>query len=304
MSCMPLSVSTRPNVINHVRRVVIQQVDLDTCLTALLLGVERGDHVVVVRERAEERDLADLGTYCIEAGGSGRVAEANFDHHDPVGPTEPACRQALAARPVVDPVVLVLVDYVAHRDVGALRQLGQARVFNLTALFSGMRLVVEDPVSQLWAGLGILQAVIADRLDPAGPMPDRPEWRAYASSKRALWRALETVTDRVKVFATVGGVRAGFVGTDVVGAIGQLHAMGCEVAIVYSQRFRTAPGQIGIPKYSIGGRDGLRVDGLLPTIAARETGWGGPAHGTIISSPRTGSRLEPLEVTEIVRRGL
>ncbi len=51
----PLSVPTRPSVILQVKRVIIQQVDLDTCLTALLLGVEHGDHLVVARERAEGR---------------------------------------------------------------------------------------------------------------------------------------------------------------------------------------------------------------------------------------------------------
>ncbi len=32
-----------------------------------------------------------------------------------------------------------------------------------------------------------------------------------------------------------------------------------------------------------------------------ESGWGGPAHGTIIASPRGGSRLDPEVVKRLVR---
>jgi hypothetical protein len=36
-------------------------------------------------------------------------------------------------------------------------------------------------------------------------------------------------------------------------------------------------------------------------LNALEPGWGGPAHGTIIASPRTGSSLEPTIVKRLVR---
>ncbi len=287
-------------------RVIVQQVDLDTCLAALIMGVQRGDEVIVVRGRAKECDLADPSTLCVEVGGAGRTAEQNFDHHEPGGPTDPACRQAygLSAKP--EPSLARLVDYVAAHDVDGVRPSGPRTpdVLNLSALFSGMRLVVREPVEQLFAGLDILRTIVEQEIDPAGAMPDRPEWRAYAAAKRAAWRALEDVRRTAEIFATAGGLRAGFVETDTIGALGELYAMDCEIAIAYSARFRPPSGGAEIAKYTIGGRDGRRVDALLPALGALEVGWGGPAHGTIVASPRMGTRLAPEQVKHIVQRCL
>lgn len=288
-------------------KVITQQVDLDTCLTALVMGVSTGDRIVVVRGRADEVDLADSQTLCIEAGGAGRVTERNFDHHDPGGPTEPACLQALKASGQANPALVALVDYVAAHDLGTSdHTLGARRddVLNLAALFSGMRLGVADPAAQLLAGLSILRAIVDERIDPAGPMPDRPEWRAYARAKRAMWRALDTVRERAEIFTTARGTRAGFLETDAVGAIGELYATDCEIAIAYSPRFLAAQGLPEIAKHTIGGRDGCRVDGLLALLNALEPGWGGPSHGTIVASPRAGSQLAPDRVKEVVREEL
>jgi len=76
-------------------KAIIQKVDLDTCLTALILGVDPlADEVIVVKGEAGEEELSDPAVVCIEAGGSGRSDLNNFDHHDPDRYFEPACRQA------------------------------------------------------------------------------------------------------------------------------------------------------------------------------------------------------------------
>ena len=52
-------------------RVVIRQADLDTCVTAFLLGVRDDDDIVVVDGQASIEDLANPQRVCIEAGSSG-----------------------------------------------------------------------------------------------------------------------------------------------------------------------------------------------------------------------------------------
>jgi hypothetical protein len=79
------------------RRVVIQKVDLDTALTAFILGVSEKDEIVVVRDKASPEDLADPEVICIECGGSGEVEKGNFDHHDTDQELPPACVQAFQA---------------------------------------------------------------------------------------------------------------------------------------------------------------------------------------------------------------
>jgi hypothetical protein len=87
--------------------------------------------------------------------------------------------------------------------------------------------------------------------------------------------------------------------TEVIGALGALYGRGCQIAIAYSPRFGNPP----VPKYTIAG-NGVRVDSLLQLLNEREAGWGGPAHGTIIGSPRVGSKLKPHEVKAIVQEHL
>lgn len=286
-------------------RVVIQQVDLDTCVTALVLGVSREDLVVVVRKRADQRDLDDPSVLCIEAGGSGRIAERNFDHHDADGPTAPACRQAFDAVRPGDPGLAALVDYAAAHDVTGCRRTGADESdtrLSLSSLFSGLRLAVRNPVDQFFAGLNLLRVLVGEGIDPGGSMPGRPEWREYVEAKRSVSRALEDARAHADTFATSSGLRAGYMESEVVGALGVVYGMDCDIAIAYSPRFRAPDGARSIPKYAIGGRNGVRVDHLLPLLNALEPGWGGPAHGTIIASPRDGSGLTPDVVKDIVTR--
>lgn len=283
-------------------RVVIQQVDLDTCLTALLKGVTAADDILVSgAEGATEEDLRDPSCLCIEAGGSGRVSENNFDHHTAEGPRDPACRQALETLPPQPPIVQSLVSYVEAHDLGAACH-GPADPLGLTlsALFSGMRLTTVGAQTQLLEGLSILNTVIAEGLNP-GELPQRPGWRRWVEAKRAEWEAARCAAAAAEIFNSVNGLRVGFLESDRIGALRELYALDCDMAIAYSPRYRNPAGGDPVRKYTIGGRDGRRVDGLLPALTALEHGWGGPAHGTIIASPRIGSQLTPEQVKSIVR---
>jgi hypothetical protein len=282
-------------------KVVIQQVDMDTALTAFLRGVTPADEIVAVKEQASPEDLADPNTLCIEAGESGQVDLNNFDHHNTDLPLPPACRQALAVSGRTEPALCRLVDYVAAIDEAGPTALGAAPGFpTLSDVFSGMRLSLKDPVAQLKAGLRIFATVLEEGLDPFGVMPERPEWQNWIEAKRREEEGLAQARAEAEIFVSCSGRKVGFLQTEYLGALGVLYELGCEVAVAYNPKFTPPSGGEPILKYTIGG-NGIRVDHLLLVLNALEPGWGGPAHGTIIASPRTGSRLTPKIVKELVR---
>lgn len=296
-------------------KVFIQQVDMDACLTALILGVSPDDEIVAVRSKAAPEDLADPEVLCIECGGSSRVELNDFDHHDTAEELPPACEQAFALKAsreskdsglrILDSRLERLVDYVALLDVSgpeALKRVsGLKGAFpTLSDVFSGMRLSVKDPREQLVKGMEILRLVLERGLDPFGLMPELPEWQGYLEAKWRNDAELKRAKARARIFTTKGGLKAGYLETSYFGALGVLYELGCQVAIAYSPRF----GHPSVKKYTIGG-NGIRVDSLLPLLNARDPGWGGPAHGTVIGSPREeGSRLQPEELIALVRKNL
>lgn len=293
-------------------RVLIQKVDLDTALTAVILDITEADDVEAVRDQADSEDLANPDVICIECGGSGQVDLQNFDHHDTDTPLPPACVQAYHLRgddpeATASSVLAELVDYVAVIDTEGPERLKQQASFEssrrfptLSDVFAGMLLCRKDPVSQLIAGMSILRIVLARGWDPFGRLPTEPEWQPYTEAKQANDRAIEKALATATFLETDAGRQAGFVETDVMGALGALYHHGCEVVIAYGPQFGTPP----TPKYTIAGND-VRVDGLLPALNEREPGWGGPAHGTILGSPRgRASQLSPREILEIVREHL
>jgi len=290
-----------------IRRVVIQKVDLDTVLTAFLLGVSENDEIVVVRDKASNEDLADSNVVCIECGGSGQTHLNNFDHHDTVEPLPSACVQAYRLRygPKDNGSLAHLVEYVSLLDtqgpeaLKARSKLPEGAFPMLSDVFSGMLLITKDPKEQLLHGIRICATVLEQRIDPFGLMPELPGWSAYLKAKRQNNAAIQKAITNAQFFETKSGLKAGFVETNVIGALGALYNLGCQIAIAYSPRFGNPP----VPKYTIAG-NGVRVDSLLPILNEKESSWGGPAQGTIIGSPRVGSKLKPHEVKAIVQEHL
>ena len=287
------------------RKVVIQKVDLDTALCAFLLGVGRGDEVVVVRDKAAPEDLANPEVLCIECGGSGEVEKGNFDHHDTEKPLPPACLQAFQYLSQKDLklsenlALRELVEYVAILDTQGPKALeeraGKPDFPTLSHVFSGMLLCTKDPKEQLFRGIEIFELVLERKISPFGKMPELLEWREYIAAKRESLEAVKKAVESAEFFQTRGGLRAAFVEAEVPGVLGALYEMGAQVVIAYCQKFGNPP----VPKYTIGG-NGVRVDGLKPYLAELEEGWGGPAHGTILGSPKGGSKLPPKKIKELV----
>ena len=90
--------------------------------------------------------------------------------------------------------------------------------------------------------------------------------RRGGAKTRRRRRALQ---DAVR-FATRAGRVAGFVETDRTGALGALYGFGCDIAVAFAPSFRPPSGGPAIRKFTIGGRNGLRVDGLLAPLTHLE----------------------------------
>lgn len=287
-------------------KIVVQKADLDTALTALICGVTEGTEIVVVRDKAGDEDLANPQVICIECGGSGQTELNNFDHHNTDHPLPSACVQAFQklGNPA-DASLQRLVEYVGLLDTQGPEQLkARSRLPKgafpvLSDVFSGMVLINHDPKAQLLQGIAILRKVLEDKTDPFGLMPQLPQWCDYLEAKRKNDEAIQRAVQGAKRFETRSGLKAGFVETDVIGALGALYGLGYVVVVAYARRFGHPP----VPKYTIAG-NGVRVDSLLPALNEREPGWGGPAHGTIIGSPRAGTSLKPEDVVSIVKECL
>lgn len=287
-------------------KIVIQKVDLDTTLTALFLAVSESDEIVVVRDKATNEDLANPDVICVECGGSGQVDLGNFDHHDTDQQLPSACIQALHIRDDQNHDLLkCLAEYVAILDIKgpealkAHSKLPKDAFPTLSDVFSGMLLVTREAKEQLLNGMAILKTVLEQQLDPFDLMPKLPGWCDYLEAKRKNNETIRVAVEGAKLFETKGGLKAGFVETTVIGALGELYKLGCVVAIAYSPKFGNPPA----PKHTVAG-NGVRVEALLTIFNKYESDWGGPAHGTIIGSPRTGSKLTPAQVMAIVRENL
>jgi len=311
------------------RKIVIgPKVDLDVCGCALirLLGgtFDALDEVsmenlfpnipveVVSQGQASPADLDDESVLCIECGLDDMdwADKENFDHHIENGPENSATMQAfdhvdflLDHKPIaVSHQELVedfrkaygsLAEYIDLLDTKgpeALRhRQKQVRFPTLSDVFAGMLLTERDPVKQFHEGVRILYNIN----NPFGTIDGFDQ---YAKAKADNDRQLALAVKRAKWTITKTGHKLAYLETDFYGAPGALYGRGAEIVIAYSPKFGNPP----VPKFTIAGNS-IRVNGLLPLLDAQEEGWGGPATGTIIGSPRGGSKMTLKAVLKIVK---
>ncbi|MBV5341460.1 MAG: hypothetical protein J0665_18215 [Deltaproteobacteria bacterium] len=282
-------------------KTVICKPDLDTCLTALVLGVTKNDTIVCVCDHATADDLADSAVCCIECGGSGDVALNNFDHHNPSLSLPPACRQAFDNCRDLQPGLVRLVDYVCLVDDPSPKRVCVGFP-SLSNVFSGMLMTIAQVETQFRCGMELLQKVLDDGDDPFSPMIARPEWYSYvtAKSENAKSVAELDIPGSINFFSTVSGIKAGCLSltgkhANLIVGPGSLYEKGIEIAIVYSHAFGLPP----IRKFTIASLN-RQVSHLLPHIARIESGWGGRA--SIIGSPRNrNSHLSEKIIMDLVR---
>ena len=282
-------------------RVVIQKVDMDTCLTGLILGADGAEELVIRSAGATSDELTDSAVLCIEAGGSGDVARNNFDHHGPDAPAHPACVQAAGRAGLTAANWLRMVSYVAAVDVGSPIGSGRVAFPTLSNIFSGMMLVERDGRTRFQTGMALMRHVIETGIDPCGTMPERPEWAGFVAAKRLAQGGLSQDLQGARLFQTSSDAQAGFIESAHPGALGGLYELGCRYGVAFAEKFTTDDGA-SIRKFTIGASRGSRVDLLLPVLNELDPGWGGPSHGSIIGSPRTGSSLAVDTVCDLVGR--
>lgn len=277
-------------------KVIFQKSDLDTCLTALILGVRPSDDIVHAPKGAPEADLNDPNVFCIEAGGSGKAVLNNFDHHDPDHYFQPACRQALKTPYSLDDRLVRLVEYVCLIDEA--KPIDPPVMFpSLSNIFSGMLLVEPDPILQFCAGMQIIKTLWDDGLDPFATLPERPEWGAYIDTKLANQEAIQGDLKNVQIRSSDSGLKVGFLESRHIGGIGSLYKQKCRVVILFNPAFGNPP----VRKFTIAGNN-TPVGHLKAYFDPIEPGWGG--RDTILASPWAGSKLSIETVMQVVLRHL
>lgn len=278
------------------KKVLFSKVDMDTCLTAFVLGVSEEDEVIAIREEAEERYLNDPGVICIEVGGSGTAHLNNFDHHNFKGEIGTACEQAYEKMGTEEEALKKLVDYVSAVDMNP-KSLSPKDFPTLSDVFSGMLLTYKDPKKELFKGMEIFQVVLEKKLDPFDTMPPLPEWAGYIEAKRKNDLEVKEAVKKASFVTSKSGLKIGYVEATVFGVIGELYDLGCDVAVAYNPEYGEPP----VRKFTIAGKE-VPVEHLTSYLNELEQGWGG--RKTIIGSPRRGSKLSLEVVVGIVKSNL
>lgn len=268
--------------------------DMDTVLTALILGWQRGDALICVPCQAPSWALSDPRRRCIECGGSGQAHLGNYDHHGPSA-LPPACLQAFHAMRYRNPVLRQLAQYVAAVDTGNAQPLRTQAGFTLSNIFSGLRLTHKTEREQFRAGIALFEKVLELKINPWGSMPALAEWTRYREAKNHARADLCACGSRVVCFTTNTGLTGGFLECKLPGVHGFLRSLGCRVSVAAGLQSH------GVRLVTIAGVD-LALNGLSRALNAVEPGWSGQAAAYIIGSPRAGTRIAASDLIDIIRK--
>ncbi|MDY5486559.1 MAG: hypothetical protein SPF94_07430, partial [Desulfovibrio sp.] len=270
--------------------------DLDTVVAGSLLRAEEALMWPLSHE-APERVLANTGILCLECGGSGRIQEKNFDHH---GSQILACATEQAWHAIGAPQDLsILVKYTAAVDTGYTRNAPAEGTLTLSALFSGMRLCHATLAAQFGAGLHLVSCVRIQHLDPndIGWLPRHNSLaRRYEQARQAMHLRLEALSSKAVTIASTP-CKVMMLTAEIPGVHGLLRKMGADISLAWNPRRRQC---------TIAAASGFahKVHTALALLSPREPGWGGPAGGGIIGSPRGGTRLSLADILACLRAAL
>lgn len=184
------------------------------------------------------------------------------------------------------------IDTIDIKGPRALPGYGKLEFPGLSDVFAGILLTERSPVEQLHKGVGLFVAVLETGQDPFGTIRG---FDSYGEAKAENNRQIAKFVEKARWEITAGGRRFAYLETDFIGAPGALYGQGAEIVVAYAPRFGNPP----VPKFTIAG-NGVVVTSALERLNALEQGWGGPATGTILGSPRIGSSLSLEEVVQIV----
>ena len=273
-----------------------QKPDMDTVLSAVILGFDSADPLIECSPEASKELLARPEVYCIECGGSGQVDLRNFDHHDTHALLPPACVQAYSFKGCSNTYLLQLVKYVQWVDEG--RRFSKYHCqegLYLSNVYSGMLLMYESSIlEQFYHGVQLFKHVIEKKIDPWKPVPKISEWSPYFHHKNLQRQQLEKYASQINYYQTNSGLTAGYLCANLPGTHALLRRSGCTLSIA-----------AGLSKqndllYTTISSNQLSMLKLLPEISRIEKGWGGPCHGNIIASPKKGTCLSERDLVTLV----
>jgi hypothetical protein len=203
-----------------------------------------------------------------------------------------------------------LVEYVHRLDTEGLKVEGDRRKGEIffSDLFAGMLLTERDSVKQVEKGVFLFRDFVNMYFDEglaADPFIAVPrekmieEMERWAAAKAENNRQLAETLGRASWAETRQGRRLAWLESNFFGAPGALYAHGAEIAVVFKPQFGNPP----VRKFTVAGNS-VVVAPVLERLKALESGWGGPATGTILGSPREGSVLTLEQVVAVVTETL
>jgi hypothetical protein len=270
------------------RLVLVRKPDLDTLMAALLAGVSPSRPMKRLSGLAEPEMLDDPSVLCLECGGSGRMAELNFDHHDYPEELPTATEQVweVLGRPQA---WKEWVDYTAWVDTVGRRGSSPPKTtaVTLSGLLSG--LFLSRPENGFWGGLALIEEAVSSGCPPwdlTTALDTRPLWQTWAEARRRARRLLADSVGRVRCLKLQPGGPEPFL------------ALSCPCPGVHG--LLKNQGGVGRLAHWKDGHFTLSVDSeyrpwllsLAQFLNRQEPGWGGPANGSILGSPFGGSRFD------------
>jgi len=273
-----------------------QKPDMDTVLTAIILGFDFSDQLIISTPEISQELLERPDIYCIECGGSGQLESRNFDHHNTQQLLPSACAQAYSWKGLNDSRLFELVNYVKWVDEGLIipgcdKQVG----FYVSNVYSGMLFMYADSiVDQFYHGALFLKKIIEKKINPWKPVPKISEWQPYVQLKKRQWFQLEKYKSNINFYKTDSGLTFGFLCAPVPGIHALLRRSGCKISIAAGLTNHNEKMYMTISSNQLSMLD------LLPEINKREKGWGGPCHGKIIGSPKKGTIMSETNIVDII----
>ena len=284
--------------------VVILKADLDTVSAGFLLGVAPSQQVLLVADVASPAQLQYPRVLCLECGGAGQPQLGNFDHHAPGGPRETAVEQAWAA--MGHPAAMArLVEYVSRHDRG-MTESAEDRNLSLIGVFSAMRGAVLGEIERFREGLSLLAWFTGLRCDPCGPLAvlatgmPAIETNTIAAPDGPVRREL------VDAGTTAEGRRLAVAAKETQTSPRQLYDIGFEIAVAETETLSGSPFRrltVALDPRCGHVCAGVRaIDRIRRRLNMEEDGWGGPASGTILGSPRGRSSTLTLDLVADICR--
>jgi len=270
--------------------VMSKSIDMDCCMTAAILLDEQKpeDCEIILKDKATQEELYDVGIACIECGLSGRTDLNDWDHHyysneSNSDPLPPACVQAGYHKFFKLPMIIQAIGaWDEGREFG---ELGECK-----DTFAGMLLSIKNTKDQALAGIKLCQKWLGGDFLPS---EEEIKWMEV---KETYDRKVEESLERTNLLQSRQDRTIAYLESEFWGSLQACQSRLEEEDIVVVRNPST--GKITVALKPQSKADLREVCEILNRV---DPGWGGPISGKIIGSPHAGTKLELDDVVDIVR---